>query len=251
MLLHPETRHHVRPDHIIERHSGSPAIAGEVDTAAQKIRLIKRVIAAGTHGKDATMGPVHVQKAVILNPVTAAGKKHGSIGEALQGIAGNHHTGGIHTRVVISKHDAIVRSGVCAQRLQIDAGIPGDRTIVKSIEVNALPVHIGKAVPRVQRLVHIAGGIESHCHTVALHIHKLHGKAQFRPRIMLDSHPRGVANLYSIPPHRGDGVVADDAIRLARGTRVRMRPDGIAGDAGDEGTAYQESVHAFFQKNAT
>src|SRR3954453_12202655 len=66
---------------------------------------------------------------------------------------------------------------ILCKRLFVHAGIPGHRAVMESVQVDALPIHVGKVIVSIGRAVDIPRSIQSHTNPVILHVNPLRGEA--------------------------------------------------------------------------
>jgi hypothetical protein len=99
---------------------------------------------------------------------------------------------------------------------------------MKAVQVDALAVNVREDVIRVNRLIHVPGGIERDRRPLMLSVSVKGGEANVVAPIMSNIHPGRVTYLDSVPSDISDVISLDDSLRVAMRAAIRMRPDGVA-----------------------
>jgi hypothetical protein len=145
--------------------------APQVDAGLQRVGLVLRVVAARLRGLLVAVRQIHVQQPIVRDGVARAERQDAGEFHAIEQVA--DHADAIRPVCGLL---SLNRMPTLPERIEarigpVHAGVLHHVAIVEAVEVDALAVHFGESIARVDSAVDVAGGIEGHGIRLVLEIH--------------------------------------------------------------------------------
>lgn len=184
---------------------------------------------------------------VTGNGVAGADDEDAAEERSVDGVAGNTDIPRLHIRIAVVHDNAVVAERIFGNFVFIAAEVPGDRAVVKAVEVDAFAVDFFEEIVGVVAGVDVAGRIDGDGEGPGFEIDLGGGVADQAAAVVLYLDGGGVADLDGVARGLREVVIGDEAAGVAFGRIKRVRPDAVATHVDDAALGDFKIRSAFFQ----